>query len=589
MRVQAKLITLIFSLAVLFFAILSLYQLMKKRDVVEIFKNQLQEKKDNFNSVVNLGGIPLESFINDYTGDQMVKFIEKPDKEWAHANIYESLNSLYLNAAWVYNPELYLVYSVNNLNDEKLQAVPLPKEAFDRIHGAKRLCHFFINTAQGLMEMCAATIHPSSDPEKKEQPKGYFVAGKLWDNAYMNFISRLSDTNLEIVPSEEKLSKTLNDPETGVIYFLKPLRTWNQRQIASIKVKVSSPTVRTINRAIRIDFILFLSFITIMLGSSLFYIAYWVLSPLFTISLALKESTPTHLMSLIKLKNEFGDISRLIDDFFKQREEIKKAYDELKETQSQLIQAEKMKVIGTLASGLAHEVRNPLGIIMLGIDLLEQDIGPDKTEWRDTLSKMREGAERANKIVVGMLNFSRQSTINPQAVNLISTIEKSLNLVANRMNLANVKIIKEFKSANPIVYVDENQIEQVFTNLFLNALDAMPEAGGTLTIRLLNKRFEELQNGVGRKVAELFQPDDTALVCEIEDTGTGIPPAILNKIFDPFFTTKPPGTGVGLGLSVVRKIIDTNKGLINVESELGKGSRFIMTLPLFKEENKKDG
>jgi len=584
MRIQAKLITLIVSLAVLFFAILSLYQFMKKRAVVEIFKNQLEEKKDNFNSVVNLGGIPLESYINDYTGDEMVRFLEKPDKEWAHTNIYAGLNSLYLNAAWVYSPDRYLVYSVNNLNDEKLQTVPLPKEAFDRIRERKKFCHFFVDTPHGLMEICAATIYPSSDPAKKEQPRGYFVAGKLWDSAYMNFISRLTDTSLEIVLSKENLPKTLNDPEMGVIYFLKPLRTWNHSEIANIKVKVSSPTVRTINRAIRVDFILFLFFITIMLGSSLFYVAYWILSPLFTISLALKESAPIHLMSLITLKNEFGDISRLIDDFFKQKEEIKKAYDELKDTQSQLIQAEKMKVIGTLASGLAHEVRNPLGIIMLGIDLLEQDIGPDKVEWRDTLSKMRDGAERANKIVVGMLNFSRQSTVNPQAVNLINTIEKSLNLVANKMNLANVKIIKELKSANPIVYVDENQIEQVFTNLFLNALDAMPAEGGTLTIRLLNKRFEELQNGVGRKVTELFQPEDAALTCEVEDTGTGIPPAIINKIFDPFFTTKPPGTGVGLGLSVVRKIIDSNKGLINVESQLGKGSRFIITLPLFKEE-----
>ncbi|MDD5238377.1 MAG: CHASE4 domain-containing protein, partial [Candidatus Omnitrophica bacterium] len=354
---------------------------MKKRTVVEIFKNQLEEKKDNFNSVVNLGGIPLESYINDYTGDEMVRFLEKPDKEWAHTNIYEGLNSLYLNAAWVYSSDRYLVYSVNNLNDEKLQTVPLPKEAFDRIHERKKFCHFFVDTPHGLMEICAATIYPSSDPAKKEQPKGYFVAGKLWDSAYMNFISRLTDTSLEIVPNKENLPKTLNDPEMGVIYFLKPLRTWNHSEIANIKVKVSSPTVRTINRAIRVDFILFLFFITIMLGSSLFYVAYWILSPLFTISLALKESAPIHLMPLTTLKNEFGDISRLIDDFFKQKEEIKKAYDELKDTQSQLIQAEKMKVIGTLASGLAHEVRNRLGIIMLGIDLLEQEIGPDKLEW----------------------------------------------------------------------------------------------------------------------------------------------------------------------------------------------------------------
>ncbi len=583
MRIQAKLITLIFSLAVLFFGILSFYQFMKKRAVVEIFKNQLEEKKDNFNSVVNLGGIPLESYINDYAADQMIKFLENPDKEWAHANIYEGLNSFYLNAAWVYSPDLSLVYSVNNLNDEKLQMAPLPKEAFDRIFERKRLCHFFINTSHGLMEICAATIHPSSDTGKKGQPRGYFIAGKLWDNAYMNFVSRLTDTSLEIVFDKEELSTTVNDPEKGVIYFLRPLKTWDYKQLANIKVKISSPTIRTINRAIRIDFILFLFFITIMLGSSLFYVAYWILSPLFKISLSLKESTPTHLMSLIKLKNEFGDISRLMNDFFQQREEIKRAYDELKETQSQLIQAEKMKVIGTLASGLAHEVRNPLGIIMLGIDCLEQDIGPDKVEWRDTLAKMRDGAERANKIVAGMLNFSRQSIINPQAVNLINVIEKSFNLIANKMNLANVKVINEFKSANPIVYVDENQMEQVFTNLFLNAIDAMPK-GGTLTVRLFNRRFEELQNGVGRTVAELFQPGDTALICEVEDTGTGIPPSIINKIFDPFFTTKPPGTGVGLGLSVVSKIIDNNKALINVESELGKGSRFIITLSLFKEK-----
>lgn len=285
--------------------------------------------------------------------------------------------------------------------------------------------------------------------------------------------------------------------------------------------------------------------------------------------------------------DEYGKLTQLIEYAIdvterKMREEmLLEAYRELKNTQAQLIQAEKLSAVGHLASGVAHEVKNPLHIIIQGISYLEREVGPDKGRQSKVLGMIKDAVERSDKIIKGLLNFSRVAPleINPRAINKV--IVSSLDLVRKQINFKNIKVVKDFAPGLPLAMIDENQIKQVFINIILNSIRAMPK-GGTLSIRAYSKKLRELKGGVGRRITDSFKVGEKALICEIEDTGVGIPKDKLHKVFDPFFTTSPVGEGTGLGLSIARTIIENHKGLISIESKDRKGTKVVIVLPVAK-------
>jgi len=271
---------------------------------------------------------------------------------------------------------------------------------------------------------------------------------------------------------------------------------------------------------------------------------------------------------------------RLYEQTSKRAVELKMAYDELKEMQDKLIQSEKLKAIGQLASGVAHEMRNPIGIIMQGVGYLEQIISPEAKEPRETLSIVKESTQRADRIVTSLLDFSRATRLELHPEYIDSVLESSLNLV--KTELKNIEVVREIQEDLPKVLVDKNKLTQVFINLFINAIHAMPEAG-KLTIRSFVKQLEETRNSTDERSDDSFKVGEKVVVVEIEDTGMGISEENLKKIFDPFFTTKSQGKGTGLGLSVSRNIIIMHKGLIEVKSQVKKGTRVIITLRIYKE------
>ena len=264
----------------------------------------------------------------------------------------------------------------------------------------------------------------------------------------------------------------------------------------------------------------------------------------------------------------------------KQRaEELQKAYRELQQTQTMLIQSEKMAAIGQLASGAAHEVRNPLNIILMGVEYLDRILTPHGASQAETLASMREAVKRANKIIRGMLDFSRPAPLQLQPVAMASVIETVLGLVGQQGLMHKVEVTKEIAAEMPPVLIDRDQIGQVLLNLILNAFQAMPD-GGRLTIRVLSTVLSERELGVGRRSNDMFKLGDRVVVCEVTDTGVGIPPANLSKIFDPFFTSKPPGEGTGLGLTISRVIVEQHQGVMTVASEEGRGTTVRLVLPV---------
>jgi signal transduction histidine kinase len=154
-------------------------------------------------------------------------------------------------------------------------------------------------------------------------------------------------------------------------------------------------------------------------------------------------------------------------------------------------------------------------------------------------------------------------------------------LVKTKFKFVNIGIVKELEEDIPRILVDRNKMEQVFINVLLNAIHAMPK-GGKITIRGYVKELKQIGNGIGRREGDSFRAGEKALMVEIKDTGTGIAEENIKKIFNPFFTTKGPGGGAGLGLSVSRSIIIMHKGFIDASSRVGEGTTITITLPVPK-------
>lgn len=256
--------------------------------------------------------------------------------------------------------------------------------------------------------------------------------------------------------------------------------------------------------------------------------------------------------------------------------ELKRSHEELKTTQLQLIQAAKLESIGTLAAGVAHEVKNPLQSILLGLDYLSQALPKTDAGIPSVLTDMREAVGRANAIILELLHFSAATEFETRDEDLNEVAERSLRLMNPELGAARIEVVREFAPDPPRVRLDRGKMEQVFINVILNALQAMPE-GGTLTVAIRHARagtdpFPRPRPGGG------FQPGDPVVLVQVRDTGGGIAPEILPRLFDPFFTTKPVGVGTGLGLSVVRRILDLHEGAVEIANAPGGGALVTIAL-----------
>jgi signal transduction histidine kinase len=246
---------------------------------------------------------------------------------------------------------------------------------------------------------------------------------------------------------------------------------------------------------------------------------------------------------------------------------------ELRDTQAQLVQAEKMKSLGQLVAGVAHELNNPIGFVHANLQLLDEYItkliDPERTgdaeKNRAAIDKLlvrsREGTERVKKIVQDLRIFSRMDHAELQDANLHEDLERTLALMEPRFKNT-IALERDFGDL-PLVRCYPGQLNQVFLNLLMNACDAI-EGEGTIRIRT-------------RPIAD-------GVRLEFKDDGPGIPDEVRGRIFDPFFTTKPVGVGTGLGLSLSHGIIERHGGRISVESAPGEGTTFVIELPLVAEE-----
>jgi two-component system NtrC family sensor kinase len=300
-----------------------------------------------------------------------------------------------------------------------------------------------------------------------------------------------------------------------------------------------------------------------------YFIARRISVPIRRLATASKEIAEGNLDAKVDAfpNDELGELA---DTFNVMASALKERDVKLKEfTKKKIMEAERLALIGQLSANVAHELNNPLqGIVAYSQLLLERPSSDESAT--ESISKIVTQANRCRDIIRGLLDFARQRKPDKTVCNVNSMLQDCVSLVEHQVLFHNIQIIKDFDDSLPTAILDPSQMERVFMNIIINAAEAM-DGGGRLT---LTTRFDS---------------DHQRIEVKFKDIGQGIPEKNLESIFDPFFTTKELGHGTGLGLAISYGIVKEHRGTLSVESEVGKGTTFTISLPLTTEEEDQIG
>jgi len=341
---------------------------------------------------------------------------------------------------------------------------------------------------------------------------------------------------------------------------------------------LEKPYIDTANR-VMLTFTLMASLCVVFLLIILYFSTTQITRPLQRMVIATEEIAKGDLSHKVDIKSrdELGflatSFNEMIDQLRRANEELmewgrtleKKVEErtrELTEMQTKLLQSEKLASLGKLAAGVAHEINNPLGAILIYSHLLLEEM-PKNTPAYENLRKIVKETSRCKDIVKGLLEFARPKEPEMSPTDVNETVDRALAIMEKQALFQNIKINKEYGQL-PRIVADAAQLQQVFMNIILNAAEAM-NGRGTLTI------------------TSSLDPKKEQIRVAFKDTGHGIRPEDMPRLFEPFFTTKEVGKGTGLGLAISYSIIQKHKGTIEVSSQVGQGSTFTIILPLTKE------
>jgi two-component system, NtrC family, sensor kinase len=306
-----------------------------------------------------------------------------------------------------------------------------------------------------------------------------------------------------------------------------------------------------------IIFLLLLSCLLVGVVSS-FVLKHFIMKPVNALMVAIEEIAAGPVLREVKLDHAPPELQALALAFSRMQEAIR---ERRRLNEEKLIRSDRLAMIGQLAAGVAHEINNPLGSILLLARLgMQQSTGDSKLQ--ENLERIEKETKRCHAIVQSLLDFARQREPDIEPVDVNQLLDATIQFFERQHFFQNIKVTRRYNNSLPAVHADCLQLQQVLMNIVINAADAM-NGQGTLTLETADS---------GRDI-DIF----------ISDTGCGISPENLNRIFDPFFTTKEVGKGTGLGLSVSYGIIQAHNGEIRVSSTPGAGSRFAITLPKVRE------
>jgi signal transduction histidine kinase len=575
MKVQTKITLLLLVVVATFMAGLWAFRIYDRQKFARIAEEREKERKQSFEAFLNKDGEPLEILARyDAYWDDIIHAIAKRDKRWFEEYVNEpTLEGYKAHAVWIFNPGRELVYSTD-YQGKVPPDLPIPQEAFDRLFASEPFAHFYVKIGDDVMEIRGATVHGSSDLGRQTPQRGYFFAGRLWNQPALAEKSLFSSNQIRLAPVSARAPEARDDAMQGVVAFSRMLPDWEGKPLAQLIVRNESPVVQELNRSserLWLAFCLFAVVVLLLISSSL---VRWVSQPLRRIMESLKRSDAKPIDRLCWDHSEFGELARTTKKFFEQRDNLMKEMEErrateeaLRKSEEELRHSQKMEAVGRLAGGVAHDFNNLLTAI-IGYAELIATRASSNTLAKQNAELIRKAGEQAAALTRQLLAFSRKQILQPKVIDLnelVVEMEKLLRrVIGERFDLQSHPEAEIGR-----VKADPSQIEQVVLNLGVNARDAMPR-GGKLIIRTENVRLD--RTAASQLSASLKAGDYVML--SVTDTGAGMDEETMSHIFEPFFTTKGPGKGTGLGLATVYGIVRQTGGGISVESEPGKGSIF---------------
>ena len=681
MKVQAKIIFFLLLLFISYAIGIFIYLRFEAIRMNVFISDRTEELTLILDKALETKNSSTDALVRDYTfWDDMVNFVNNPDEDWANENINASLKTFKSNFAYVYKPDFSLVHSIDEANT--LDKPFLTKELLEHIFSASRFCHFYIKLPSGIIEINGASIHPTSDPEHKTEPKGYFIVGKILDNEYIRDLSIFASSNIKLRDIHSKQTKLGRDFRKGFINYSKPLFGWDNNPIAVLDATYYSAPLERYNSTTR-TFIVFIVIIAalVLISISLF-LTYIVTKPLKTISHSIKKEDANITRSLHSKNDEFGNLARLISDYFEQKERQNLLEAELIKAK-ELLEKEKFKrVIHYMSSGivicdpdwtikdinpsarnffdLPEDFNTPVNILDLIFEKYSASISKEKiiTEAGNktyfkitrpetdihnslhidvTIEFLKNKENSFDSLVVilrdvtdsykeevlkrdflglishklhtpvavvnqssvllqgstsGMLNNKQKILIDAivnESYKLVDIFDKLLgfitietqeakltqelidvkaylpllaNMILSRYNKSNIDINIDCPD-NILVSINKTYFNQILGNLIDNAI-----------------KFNDKEN---TKINITVKPAGNMISFWVKDNGPGIPPEEREKTFEKFYQIEKYFTGnvfgVGLGLSLVKMLVESHGGKISVESELGISSTFQLTLP----------
>jgi len=583
MKVQTKTTFLIVLVVATFMAGLWGFRAYDRYNFHRIAEDRLKERNQSFEEFLKHHGEPLKTLSEYVTQwDQMVQAIAAGDKHWFEDNINtETLAGYRASAIWIYGADGKIAYPLDK-SGGNFAEVPIPHEAFETIFAPiDHLAHFFIKVPNGIMEIRAATVHPSKDFRRETPPRGFFFAGRMWDSDVIKEMEMFTgNQKIRIVPAAEPSAEPRKDEQNGTVVFSRTLNSWDGTPLAQLIVRNESPVVQALNRSserLILSLFLFALIVLLLIYTSL---VRWVSQPLRSIMESLKRNDHKPIDRLCSDSSEFGELARTTRAFFEQRDNLIREMEErrmteeaLRKSEEELRHSQKMEAVGRLAGGVAHDFNNLLTAIIGYAELISTRANTNPLV-KQNADLIRKAGEQAATLTRQLLAFSRKQILQPKVIDLnalVVEMEKLLRrVIGERFDLQSHPDAEIGR-----VKADPSQIEQVVLNLGVNARDAMPK-GGTLVIRTENVLLDET---TAPQVSASLVPGDYVML-SVTDSGAGMDEQTKTHIFEPFFTTKGPGKGTGLGLATVYGIVRQTGGGISVESEPGKGSTFRIYLPL---------
>ena len=396
-----------------------------------------------------------------------------------------------------------------------------------------------------------------NDPASKKEWKG--LVSRNGEDYFLHLKAVVAEEECLLCHGDPALSPESITRHYGTVHA----RHWKVGNVVGLE-SIAAPVSGTLRELRNTTFFFFLIRVTVI-GLFFVIMTYFhyrmAVKPLRRVSSFFKDVVNRHRgLDLHLDAQDYGEVSDLAESFNRMMVHLKKSEDEKEKMEERVLQADKLASIGRLGAGVAHEINNPLSLILGYTNMLRKEC-PDTGQARKDLDIVYNNAQLCKKIVEDLLYFSRQTKTDLIPTDINAAVESVLVPMEETMNCGGITVMRDYDPALPHLPADEDKLKRIFTNLLLNAFQAM-QPGGRLTV---STSYDRERNGV-RIV--------------FSDTGSGIPEEIRDKIFEPFFTTKQPGEGTGLGLAVSYGIVKEHKGELSVTSEVGKGSSFTLWFPL---------